>query len=275
MESDKQELGSLVDRILESIDQWEREYVRMAEEADAGVAVEIDTESLTGFHGFDSFAREYASWAVKIRPTGEYQLLFEDGLSSGPISPIMAGMLFRSAARQYQELTGLDPIRSRTEIELWRGFAKTLSEAAGRLDSLWDLVDGHTGPAAQYIGRAAHCYLVGMSVQGLVMCRAALEQALEQWVPMGDKISLWKRIQDFPHMSETERKTADAIRDRGNTAVHEGEDYDLLETIRDLLELLRGIQHTIKPIDPEELPTVPLPGGRRFWLRQVDQQSGQ
>jgi len=123
--------------------------------------------------------------------------------------------------------------------------------------------------AMAFLQRVARCYLFGFDNECVVMCRAVLDQEFgeqiidddqvsEWWkwyatTPEGGKYrgkkppygSLWARIPAAKHagiIEEGDRDAADAVRNRGNDAVHKKPDTgEALETVRQTVQVLDAL----------------------------------
>lgn len=116
-----------------------------------------------------------------------------------------------------------------SEQELERATAMTdrVRELLGLLIAVED------GRTRAYLGRVAQCYLLGLETEGLVMCRSVLEAACEN-VTLARRVSNARQTTNDPSLCDMLKylrhdrrvlgpgifKTAMAIKDRGNLAVH-------------------------------------------------------
>ncbi len=124
--------------------------------------------------------------------------------------------------------------------------------------------------ALAFLQRGARCYLFGFDAECVVMCRAVLDREFEAEIP-GDDVeswwasykmtaqgqkdkrknaqhNLWGRIQTalFKHrLTMEEFDAADAVRDRGNEAVHKRPPSgEALEGIRQTVHVLDALEKT-------------------------------
>jgi hypothetical protein len=123
--------------------------------------------------------------------------------------------------------------------------------------------------AKTFLQRVARCYLFGFDTECVVMCRAVLDREFGELVVDDDQVSewwnsyattpegkrhrgkrppyreLWAKIKAAEYakmIGQDDRMAADAVRDRGNKAVHEKPDTgDALEVVRQTVQVLDAL----------------------------------
>lgn len=151
---------------------------------------------------------------------------------------------------------------------------RMLSTARARfLDLLCLLKDRQPCDTAKaFLQRVARCYLFGFDAECVVMCRAVLDRAFGDAVIADDQISewwksyattlegvkykgkrppygqLWANIHAACYarmITEADRDAADAVRKRGNDAVHKKPDSgEALECVRQTVQVLDALTQT-------------------------------
>lgn len=126
--------------------------------------------------------------------------------------------------------------------------------------------------AKAFLQRVARCYLFGFDAECVVMCRAVLDREFDETVVDDDQVSdwwkwyattsegkrykgkkppygqLWAKIHAAGYarmISDADRKAADAVRKRGNDAVHKRPDIgESLEVVRQTVQVLDALEKT-------------------------------
>lgn len=125
--------------------------------------------------------------------------------------------------------------------------------------------------AKAFLQRVARCYLFGFDSECVVMCRAVLDREFDELVINDDQVSdwwqvyqtttegrryrgrkppygkLWAKIRVAEHsgmIDEDARKAADAVRERGNDAVHKTPDKgDAIDAVRQAVHVLDALEN--------------------------------
>lgn len=165
-----------------------------------------------------------------------------------------------SAFRESLSSFGQSPlVRDNADFELATDAIQRLRHATDRFVSLLDLVLDHplSPRASDYLARATRLYVLGFDPECLVMCRAALDAALQERIDDDElqrlgiqRRDLWWRIRAAESLGlfdTTLRDSADRLRQAGNQAIHTAPGF-LVEGIGDartavsvLSELLRAL----------------------------------
>ncbi|MGF1633057.1 MAG: DUF4145 domain-containing protein [Phycisphaerae bacterium] len=153
----------------------------------------------------------------------------------------------------------------------WEAMGMLSSARSRFLDLLQLLKDRRPGDRAKaFLQRVARCYLFGFDAECVVMCRAVLDREFAESVTDDDQVSawwksyettmegrkykgrrppygqFWARIEAAQHadmISAEDRDAADAVRKRGNDAVHDRPATgQALEVVRQTVQVLDALE---------------------------------
>jgi len=152
----------------------------------------------------------------------------------------------------------------------WEALGMLSTARARFFELLWLLKNRQPCDRAKaFLQRVARCYLFGFDAECVVMCRAVLDgefgkviddnQVSDWWkwyatTPEGTKYrgkrpadgQLWAKIHAAYHarmINEAERDAANAVRNRGNAAVHERPDSgEAMEVVRQTVQVLDALE---------------------------------
>lgn len=149
-------------------------------------------------------------------------------------------------------------IEQRVQVGLALGSAESLFDQGRRAIALLKHLISVPGERAKaYLTRVADCYINGMETEGVVMCRAVLDAALQEGLDNGtivragnaklnriDKVDLDDRLRHLKReraVSGAALAAANRVRTAGNDAVHVSPGLaELEETLQDLVVFLQG-----------------------------------
>jgi hypothetical protein len=151
----------------------------------------------------------------------------------------------------------------RLVIEMARECAdESIPRAANRLFVLAGLLQevGPSERALRFLRRVAKCFVWAFDAECVIMCRGAIDAALEEAVPdrkcrpkPGGGIGLKERIECARELgwlsSDAMRDDADRIREAGNRILHDNPEQELrpVEMIRKTLTVLSAIDRGVHP----------------------------
>jgi len=230
----------------------------------------------------DSYEQDRAAYlereASKLGPNGRQQLskfiegadsLVEGVQSLAGVDGI-ACMARLIGSGDFQEAKPFELLDEHVCIKFGLEAMGMLSSARARfLDLLLLLKDRQPcNRARAFLQRVARCYLFGFDAECVVMCRAVLECEFCQTVIDDDQVSdwwewyatttegrkykgrppygqFWAKIQAAWHakmIGDEDRDAADAVRRRGNDAVHKRPDNgEALEVVRQTVQVLDAL----------------------------------
>lgn len=277
--------GDLLERLLGELASYEREHAERIRSVPPDVEEAMLREGMTSLKSYDEFARLYAKWLLKLNKEEDWELFYEDGRSTGSAPASMFIAMLMGFADASEQKFRLHPVQPGVEIELYRYFLERFRGMYGRADATWEAITSRKIPSSvsERIAKAVECYLLDMSTQGAVMCRATLEAVYEEVTDDADvrregccdnqgRISMDYREKYLGIKRKLRGRTkrlARDIRRAGNLAAHENEEPDLLRLLQDLVEVLLALLPS-EPWEQRDGPAFYAVTNKRYWIRRVE-----
>jgi len=243
----------------ESVDHWHDVYKHYwAISRTEAKASELDPETQVELARLDEAAPKMLQHAFALRLVGSGGSVFR------PLPELVEPI------RRILKAYGDSPVvRDRWSFAVAHDVLDRLDDSSARVAELLNLVQMYqlNERTAAYLARVTRLYVYGFDVEALVMCRAALEAALQDALPdeqlaeagfkkSGREYTLATRISAAGragYFNRRRKELAHSLREAGNHALHTAPGFlhdrvgDALEAISGLAELLAALSDTDRP----------------------------
>lgn len=241
----KEAYMNLVEKLADALAAVEEDYRREAELR----LKDVQDLSLNEREVLDDMGQPY-EWPKKFLEVGRSAFALARNLNAVDFLPTYIVQDAVDPARPYRGVPELG-----LELEAARQVIASISGTVQRTQHvIWSTVHGDISPrVTEYLKRLGRCYVAGFFPEVVILCRAVLDTALRDVLGdmESDRLNMADRIKAAGRhglLSPEALSAADAIRHRGNHAVHEepadpGITNDTLEkTVLVLSELLYDME---------------------------------